>query len=65
MKVYKNKDLIISIVYRNDDWVKGLNFLTPDNMFIQVGSWWYDKGKKYLIHMCIMSLRGQLFVLKK
>ena len=45
MKVYKNKDLIISIVYRDGDWVKGLNFLTPDDMFIQVGSWWYNKGK--------------------
>jgi len=42
---------IISIIYRNDDWVKGLNFITPDEMFVQVGSWWYDKGKKLASHI--------------
>lgn len=36
---------IISIIYRDEDWVRGLNFITPDNMFVQVGSWWYEKGK--------------------
>jgi len=42
---------IISIVYRNEDWVKGLNFITPDEMFVQVGSWWYDKGKELASHI--------------
>jgi len=51
MKVYKNKDQIISIVYRNDDWVEGLNFITPNELFIQVGSWWYEKGKKLASHV--------------
>jgi len=36
---------IISIIYRDEDWKKGLNFITPSEMFVQVGSWWYDKGK--------------------
>ena len=45
MKVFKHNNQILSIVYRDGDWVKGLNFITPDEMFIQVGSWWYDKGK--------------------
>ena len=36
---------IISIIYRDEDWVQGLNFITPGDMFVQVGSWWYDKGK--------------------
>ena len=45
MKIFKNNGKIISIVYRDQDWKKGLNFITPDEMFIQVGSWWYDKGK--------------------
>ena len=22
-----------------------MNFITPDDLFIQAGSWWYDKGK--------------------
>ena len=51
MKIYKNKGKIISIVYRDEDWVKGLNFITPDDMYIQVGSWWYKKGKKLDSHV--------------
>ena len=42
---------IISIIYRDSDWVKGLNFITPDELFVQVGSWWYDKGKKLDSHI--------------
>ncbi len=42
---------IISIICRDKDWVKGLNFVTPDELFIQVGSWWYDKGKKLDSHI--------------
>ena len=51
MKIYKNNDQIISIVYRDDDWVEGLNFITPNELFIQVGSWWYPKGKKLDSHV--------------
>ena len=36
---------ILCIIYRDKDWVKGLNFITPPEMFVQVGSWWYDRGK--------------------
>ncbi len=36
---------IISIIYRDEDWVEGLNFITPNDLFVQVGSWWYNKGK--------------------
>jgi len=42
---------IISIIYRDSDWVKGLNFITPDEHFVQVGSWWYDQGKKLDSHI--------------
>jgi len=45
MELIKHKGQIISIIYREKDWVKGLNFITPDDHFIQVGSWWYDEGK--------------------
>jgi hypothetical protein len=51
MKVYKDNGQIISIVYRDSDWVEGLNFITPDEMFVQVGSWWYQKGKKLESHV--------------
>jgi hypothetical protein len=51
MKIYKHNNQIISIVYRDDDWVEGLNFITPDELFVQVGSWWYNKGKKLDSHV--------------
>ena len=50
MKIYKHNGKIISIVYREKDWVEGLNFITPSELFIQVGSWWYQKGKKLASH---------------
>ena len=51
MKIYKHDGKILSIVYRNEDWQEGLNFITPDEMFVQVGSWWYHKGKKLTPHV--------------
>lgn len=39
------------IIYRDEDWVKGLNFITPNDMFVQVGSWWYDSGKELQKHV--------------
>lgn len=51
MKIIKNDGQIISIIYRDKDWEKGLNFITPDNMFLQVGSWWYEKDKELQKHI--------------
>ena len=51
MERIEHDDKIISIIYRDSDWVKGLNFITPDELFIQVGVWWYDKGKKLDSHI--------------
>ena len=51
MKIYKHNGKILSIVYKEEDWVEGLNFITPDELFIQVGSWWYQKGKKLASHV--------------
>lgn len=51
MESIKHDGKIISIIYRESDWVKGLNFITPDELFVQVGSWWYDKGKKLDAHV--------------
>ena len=51
VKTIQHEGKIISIVYRDEDWVKGLNFVTPDEMFVQVGSWWYDKGKVLAKHV--------------
>jgi len=51
MESIKHEGKIVSIIYRESDWVKGLNFITPDELFVQVGSWWYDKGKKLDAHV--------------
>lgn len=45
----KNGNLLC-IVYRDSDWVEGLNFITDNPLFIQVGSWWYQEGKKLAKH---------------
>ena len=50
MKIYKKDNKILSIVYKNEDWKQGLNFITPNELYIQVGSWWYNKGKKLASH---------------
>ncbi|MDO9580190.1 MAG: hypothetical protein Q7J06_06425 [Bacteroidales bacterium] len=51
METIKHKDQILSIIYRDDDWTEGLNFITPNELFVQVGSWWYPKGKKLDSHI--------------
>jgi len=51
METITHKNQIIAIIYRDDDWVEGLNFITPNELFVQVGSWWYNKGKKLASHV--------------
>lgn len=34
------------IVHRIDEWRMGLDFLTDDSSFIQVGTWYYNQGKE-------------------
>ena len=51
MKKIEHNGKIIAIIYKDDDWVEGLNFITPDSLFLQVGSWWYQKGKKLESHI--------------
>jgi len=50
MEIIKFNEQIIAIIYRNSDWIPGLNFITPSELFLQVGSWWYQKGKKLQSH---------------
>ena len=51
METIEHNGQILSIIYREEDWVKGLNFITPNDLFVQVGSWWYDKGKVLARHV--------------
>lgn len=44
---YKAKDgSTLCIVHKENEWSKGLDFLSSDDDFIQVGTWWYDNGKE-------------------
>jgi oxalate decarboxylase/phosphoglucose isomerase-like protein (cupin superfamily) len=51
MQTIKHKNQILAIIYRDQDWVEGLNFITPNELFVQVGSWWYNKGRKLASHV--------------
>jgi len=51
METIRHNDEIISIIFRNSDWKRGLNFITPNELFLQVGTWWYDKGKILTSHI--------------
>ena len=39
-----------AIIHRKEDWKEGLDFLTPNETFCQVGTWWYQKGKQLKAH---------------
>lgn len=51
MEVITVGDQVSCIVCRDEDWKKGLNFITSNEMFIQVGTWWYDAGKELQKHV--------------
>ena len=51
METIKVGDRISCIIYRDSHWNTGLNFVTPNEMFIQAGSWWYDSGKELQKHV--------------
>ena len=38
MEVIERDGQIISIIHRDEDWKKGLDFLTPNDLFVQVGT---------------------------
>lgn len=50
-QIISDNDQILSIIHRNNDWKEGLNFITPNELFLQVGTWWYKKGKKLANHI--------------
>ena len=49
-KITDSKGKLLCIVYKDEDWVEGLNFITDSSLFIQVGSWWYQNGKNLTKH---------------
>tara|TARA_B100000965_G_C19424069_1_gene683421 strand:+ start:120 stop:518 length:399 start_codon:yes stop_codon:yes gene_type:complete len=45
MKKFIHKNKLIAIKYCLSEWPDGLNFITPNDLAIQVSSWLYKKGK--------------------
>ena len=37
---------LLAIIHRGENWNKGLDFLTENEHFVQVGTWYYDSGKE-------------------
>lgn len=49
--------VLYAIILRKDDWDKELNFITPKDIFIQVGTFWYQEGKECKAHRHILNER--------
>ena len=50
MRVIYDCETALAVVHKKNDWKEGLDFLTENESFIQVGTWWYNKGKKLAMH---------------
>lgn len=53
--IYNNS--IVGIIHRIEEWKDGLDFLTPNESFIQAGTWWYAAGKQLKAHRHIVNKR--------
>ena len=51
---------ILAIVIREVDWEEGLNFVSSEEDYQQVGIWGYDKGKKLAPHIHLVAHREVL-----
>ena len=62
MKVEKimDKDLVLAIIIRDGDWEEGLNFVSSEEDYQQVGIWKYNKGKKLAPHIHLIAPREVL-----
>lgn len=48
---------ILAIIIRNDVWEKGLNFVSSDEDFLQVGTWDYERGQSLAAHIHLNAPR--------
>ena len=53
-------DSVLAIVIRNSDWEDGLNFISSDGDYQQVGTWGYSKGHKLAPHKHLRAPREVL-----
>ena len=57
IEIIKDNETVLAIVHRNEDWAEGLHFATPDDFYIQAGTWCYSKGKILGAHRHIENIR--------
>lgn len=57
MKHIIHNNSTVAIIHRSEEWKDGLDFLTPDESFIQAGTWWYGAGKQLKAHTHIVNER--------
>ena len=50
MRVIYDGEIALAVIHKKNDWKEGLDFLTENESFIQVGTWWYNSGKKLAMH---------------
>ena len=68
MKIEKiiDNNSTLAIIIRGQDWERGLNFPSSQEDYLQVGTWWYEKGKKIEPHIHSIfsrqALRTQEFI---
>jgi len=55
-----HNNLLLAVIARDEDWQEGLNFISSDVDFVQVGFWYYKKGKRLLSHMHLEAKREVL-----
>lgn len=53
----KKDGVLYAILHNKYSWKEGLNFITPDEMFCQVGTFWYQEGKRCEPHRHICNDR--------
>ena len=53
--------VLYAIIHRKEDWNKGLDFFTPDDSFIQAGTFWYGKTHRCRAHRHIKNDRPNEF----
>ncbi|MDP3990940.1 MAG: hypothetical protein Q8P63_01450 [Candidatus Nealsonbacteria bacterium] len=49
-EVIKDKDRILAVILREGDFPEGLSFHTEEKDFVQLATWYYNKGKKTSTH---------------
>ena len=57
MEIRKNIKLY-AIIHRKDDWKDGLDFITPSEESMQVGTFLYNKGKQCNPHKHLFNPRN-------